>query len=156
MQQVRELMSKINSLEEQRDALERQVAARQQPAAANQVAPPGSAAPYLPLLDQLLFKVTTQLCYLCCRTLLFLKSRSCNACLSAAVSVVWTCMTSTSTYAGCVACLSVQTGVPVQESELVEARLERSQAQAKAQRAQQRLDEFLAQQPAPQVCLQPV
>ncbi len=64
-------------------------------------------------------------------------------------------MTSTSTYAGCVACLSVQAGVLVQESELVEARLERSQAQAKAQRAQQRLDEFLAQQPAPQVCLQP-
>ncbi len=58
--------------------------------------------------------------------------------------------------AGCMACMSVQTGVLVQESELVEARLERSQAQAKAQRAQQRLDDFLAQQPAPQVCLQPV
>ena len=51
--------------------------------------------------------------------------------------------------------MSVQTGVLVQESELVEARLESSQAQAKAQRAQQRLDDFLAQQPATQVCLQP-
>ncbi|DBB03226.1 TPA: hypothetical protein ACH3X1_013287 [Trebouxia sp. C0004] len=90
LDQVRELMSTINSLEEQRDALERQVAARQQPAAADQLAPPGSD---LPLQDQLLFK----------------------------------------------------------ESELVEARLERSQAEAKAQRAQQRLDDFLAQQPAPQV-----
>lgn len=58
-------------------------------------------------------------------------------------------------FAGCMACMSVQTGVLVQESELVEARLERSQAQAKAQRAQQRLDDFLAQQPAPQVYLQP-
>lgn len=38
-----------------------------------------------------------------------------------------------------------------QESELVEARLERSQAQAKAQRAQQRLDDLLAEQPAAQV-----
>ncbi len=57
--------------------------------------------------------------------------------------------------AGCMACMSVQTGVLVQESELVEARLERSQAEAKAQRAQQRLDDFLAHQPAHQVCLQP-
>ncbi len=70
VQQVRELVSKINSLEEQRDALERQVAARQPPAAANQLTPPGSAtASDLPLQDQLLFKVTTQICYLCCRTL---------------------------------------------------------------------------------------
>lgn len=38
-----------------------------------------------------------------------------------------------------------------QEAELVEARLERSQAQAKAQRAQQRLDDFLAEQPDAQV-----
>ncbi len=77
VQQVRELMSKINSLEEQRDALERQVAARQQPAAANQAVPPGSTtatASDLPLQDQLLFKVTTQLCYLCCRMLLCLKT----------------------------------------------------------------------------------
>lgn len=59
-------------------------------------------------------------------------------------------------FVGCMACMSVQTGVPVQESELVEARLERSQAHARAQCAQQRLDEFLAQQSAPQVCLQPV
>ncbi|KAL0030510.1 hypothetical protein WJX79_000290 [Trebouxia sp. C0005] len=94
LDQVRDLVSKMNSLEEQRDALERQVAARQPPAAGDQVAPPGSGtASDLPLQDQLLFK----------------------------------------------------------ESELVEARLERSQAQAKAQRAQQRLDDFLAQQPAPQV-----
>ncbi|KAL0024417.1 hypothetical protein WJX77_000946 [Trebouxia sp. C0004] len=92
-QQVRELML-IDSLEEQRGALERQVATRQQPAAADQLAPPGSTtASDLPLQDQLLFK----------------------------------------------------------ESELVEARLERSQAEAKAQRAQQRLDDILAQQPAPQV-----
>lgn len=34
---------------------------------------------------------------------------------------------------------------------MVEARLERSQAEAKAQRAQQRLDDFLAEQPAAQV-----
>ena len=67
-------MSKINSLEEQRDELERQLA-RQPPAAANQLAPPGSAtASDLPLQDQLLFKVTTQLCYLCCRTLFFLNT----------------------------------------------------------------------------------
>lgn len=33
----------------------------------------------------------------------------------------------------------------------MEARLARSQAEAKAQRAQQRLDDFLAQQTAPQV-----
>ena len=72
VQQVRELMSKINSLEEQRDALERQVAARQLPAAANQLAPPGSTtatASDLPLQDQLLFKVTTQLRYLLRRTI---------------------------------------------------------------------------------------
>lgn len=37
----------------------------------------------------------------------------------------------------------------------MEARLERSQAEAKAQRAQQRLDEFLAEQPAAQVPLVP-
>lgn len=36
---------------------------------------------------------------------------------------------------------------------MVEARLERSQAEAKAQRAQQRLDDFLAEQPAVQVRL---
>ncbi|DBA77876.1 TPA: hypothetical protein ACH3X1_009228 [Trebouxia sp. C0004] len=90
LDQVRELML-IDSLEEQRGALERQVATRQQPAAADQLAPPGSTtASDLPLQDQLLFK----------------------------------------------------------ESELVEARLERSQAEA--QRAQQRLDDILAQQPAPQ------
>ena len=41
--------------------------------------------------------------------------------------------------------------MPWQESELVEARLERSQAEAKAQRAQQHLDKFLAQQALPQV-----
>ena len=40
-----------------------------------------------------------------------------------------------------------------QEAKLVEARLERSQAEAKAQRAQQRLDDFLAEQPAAQVLL---
>lgn len=41
-----------------------------------------------------------------------------------------------------------------QESELVEARLERAQAEGRAQRAQQRLDDFLAQQSAPQVIAQ--
>lgn len=66
VQQVRDLVSKMNSLEEQRDALERQVAARQPPAAGDQVAPPGSGtASDLPLQDQLLFKVTTQLCCVC-------------------------------------------------------------------------------------------
>lgn len=46
-----------------------------------------------------------------------------------------------------------QAAMAWQESELVSARLERSQAEAKAQRAQQRLDDFLAQQAAPQVRL---
>ena len=36
----------------------------------------------------------------------------------------------------------------VQEAELVEARLQRSQAEATAQRAQQRLHAFLSQQPS--------
>lgn len=101
VQQVRELMLKINSLEEQRDALERQVAARQPPAAADQLAPPGSAtASDLPLQDQLLFKVSTQLCYLCCRTLCRFNTRSCNACQIASVSVPCACMTSASTNDG--------------------------------------------------------
>ena len=86
-------MAEINSVEEQRDALERQVAARQLPAAANQAAPPGSAtASHLPLQDQLLFKVNTQLCYLCYRSLSRLNTCSCNASLIAFVS--WACMTS--------------------------------------------------------------
>lgn len=38
----------------------------------------------------------------------------------------------------------------------MEARLERSQAEAKAQRAQQRLDVFLAERPAAQVLFKPV
>ncbi|KAL3136227.1 hypothetical protein ABBQ32_007239 [Trebouxia sp. C0010 RCD-2024] len=92
-EQVRELVKKINALEEQRDALERRLAAQPGPvptAVANESTPQGTAG--LPLQDQLLLK----------------------------------------------------------ESELVEARLERSQAQAKAQRAQQRLDDLLAEQPAAQ------
>ena len=52
-------MTKIISLEEQRDRLERQVATGQQPAGASLVPPPGIAAPPdLPLQDQLLFKVS--------------------------------------------------------------------------------------------------
>lgn len=53
-------MTKIISLEEQRDRLERQVASGQQPAGAGLVPPPGNAAPSdLPLQDQLLFKVSS-------------------------------------------------------------------------------------------------
>ncbi len=61
VQQVRKLVKKINSLEEQRDALERQVAAGQQPsrpAVTSETLPPGTTSD-LPLQDQLLFKVST-------------------------------------------------------------------------------------------------
>lgn len=56
-QQVRELVKKINGLEEQRDALQRLLAAQQQPpptAGAHESSPAGTAL--LPLQDQLLLK----------------------------------------------------------------------------------------------------
>ncbi|KAL3131701.1 hypothetical protein ABBQ38_007991 [Trebouxia sp. C0009 RCD-2024] len=107
-QQVRELAKKINALEEQRDTLERRLAAQPGPAptaGADESTPQGTAG--LPLQDQLLLKASLAL--------------------------------------GSHPFLSLGF-----ESELVEARLERSQAQAKAQRAQQGLNDLLAEQPAAQ------